>query len=264
MYNIGVVGYLPGYSGNPNYRFTRQFDRQVSVSFDTVQHDSTADVNVLVQCEPPELYQAFAGMVQENQHKFDLILTYDPRLMSLPQAKEFCPVASWISPDIVLDKTDQISYIMSSKVYTYAHRMRFMILRRYGNQKNLGPFEFFMHRSPPRIPTKDPYFARAKFNIACENDIIPNMYTEKLLDCFVTRTVPIYFGCTNLEKYFDTRGVIRFNSIDELEHIIDTLTPEDYDRMQPYIEENYQRAQPFWKYSIHQRIENVIAQYLGL
>lgn len=264
MYKISYLGYLPGYSGNPDYAFSHYFDKKISVSFDTIEHNPLADYNVLVQCEPPELYQAFAGMVRENYQKFDLILSYDPRILALPNAVEFCPVASWISPDIVLDKINQISYMMSSKVYTPAHRMRFMILRRFGHLKTVGNFDFFMYRSPPRIPVKDPYFAQAKFNIACENDIIPNMYTEKLLDCFVTRTVPIYFGCTNLEKYFDVRGVLRFNTVEELENILNTIQPDDYDRMQPHIEENYQRAMPFWKNSIHQRIENVIAQHIGL
>jgi hypothetical protein len=264
MQVIRAQGYLPGYSGNAQYQFTRLFDRKVTVNFDTVTLDATADFRVLVQCEPPELYQDFASMVQANQQHFDLILTYDPRLLNLPQAQEFCPVGTWIDPGIELHKQDEISYIMSSKVYTWAHRMRFMILRRYGNLDHIGAFCFRMHRSPPRIASKNLFFAHAKFNIACENDIIPNMYTEKLLDCFQTRTVPIYYGCTNLEQYFDTRGVIQFWNIEQLEQILANLTPADYDARLPYIEENYQRARPFWENTVYERIENIVAGKLGL
>jgi hypothetical protein len=89
------------------------------------------------------------------------------------------------------------------------------------------------------------------------------MFTEKLLDCFTTRTVPIYFGCTNVEQYFDARGIIQFWTIEQLEHIVATLTPEDYLSRLPYIEENYQRARPFWEQNAYQRIENIIAQYIG-
>jgi hypothetical protein len=264
MHDIMVAGYLPGYYGDARYQFTKQFPCRINVCFDNVLANPTADYNVLVQCEPPELYQRFAGMVQEAHKKFDLILTYDPRILELPNAVEFCPVGSWIDPSTVLDKQDQITYLMSSKIYTNAQRMRFMIMRRYGQVKHIGDFEFFMHRSPPRVPSKEPFYARAKFNIACENQIIPNMFTEKLLDCFTTRTVPIYFGCTNLEKYFDVRGVIQFWNIEQLEHIMSTLTPDDYQSRLPYIEENYQRARPFWEQNAYQRIENVIAQHLGL
>ena len=263
MHDIAYTGYLPGYYGDTRYGFTRKFNKRVHVCFDNVTYDATADYNVLVQCEPPELYQAFAGMVKDAEKNFDLILTYDQRLLELPNAVEFCPVGSWIDPQIQLDKQDQISYLMSSKLYTNAQRMRFVIMRRLGHLKRLGGFDFMMHRSPPRVASKEPFYARAKFNIACENQIMPNMFTEKLLDCFATRTVPIYFGCTNLERYFDLRGVIQFWTIEQLEHIIATLTPADYDSRLPYIEENYQRARPFWEQNAYQRIENVIAQHLG-
>jgi hypothetical protein len=49
-----------------------------------------------------------------------------------------------------------------------------------------------------------------------------------------------------------------------LEQIVSTLTPADYESRLPYIEENYQRARPFWEHKAYQRIENVIAQQLGL
>jgi hypothetical protein len=264
MTKITTIGYLPGYSGDPRYEFSREFDRKISVSFDNIHNNPDADLNVLVQCEPPELYQKFAGLVKDNCQKFDLILTYDTRLLELPNAVEFCPVGSWISDELTLNKIDQISYMMSSKIFTNAHRMRFMILKKFGSLKQIGKFDFIMHRSPPRVASKDPYFSQAKFNIACENQILPNMFTEKLLDCFKTRTVPIYFGCTNLDKYFDTRGVIKFYTIEELEHILNTLNPSDYERMKPYIDENYNLAKPFWEQSIYQRIENLIAQHIGL
>jgi len=72
--------------------------------------------------------------------------------------------------------------------------------------------------------------------------------------------VPIYYGCTNLEKYFDVRGVLQFHSIEELKNILATITPADYDNMLPYVEENYRLGQHYWHYSIHQRIEQIIAE----
>jgi len=183
--------------------------------------------------------------------------------LALPKAVEFCPVGGWIG-DIALEKRNQITYLMSSKIYTNAHRLRFMILRRWGDRKTIGNFEFFMHRSPPRVPSKDPFYANAKFNIACENQLINNMFTEKLLDCFTSRTVPIYFGCPNLGKYFDVRGIIQFNTIEQLEHILATLTPDDYERRLPYVEANYQLSRPYCEQNIYQRIENIVAEKLGI
>jgi hypothetical protein len=86
------------------------------------------------------------------------------------------------------------------------------------------------------------------------------MFTEKILDCFKTKTVPIYFGCTNLSKYFDVRGVLQFYSIEQLADILATITPADYDRMLPYVEENYRLASHYWQYSVHQRIEQILSE----
>ncbi len=263
MTRLIAQGYLPGYWGQFDYGFTQEFNKLVTVNFDDLTETPGMDHRVLVQCEPPELYQAFAERVENCYKDFDLILTYHDRLLQLPNAVEFLPVGGWIG-DIPLDKRDQITYLMSSKIYTNAHRLRFMILRRLGDKKTIGPFEFFMHRSPPRVPSKDPFYANAKFNIACENQIIENMFTEKLLDCFTSHTVPIYFGCPNLEKYFDPRGVIQFWNVEQLESILTTLTPEDYESRLPYIQRNYELSRHYCEQNIYQRIENIVAQKLGL
>jgi len=263
MTRLIAQGYLPGYYGQFNHGFTREFNQRVTVNFDDLTITPGVDRRVLVQCEPPELYQAFAGRVEACYDQFDLILTYHDRLLQLPNAVEFLSVGGWID-DIPLEKRDQITYLMSSKIYTNAHRLRFMILRRLGDRKQIGPFEFFMHRSPPRVPSKDPFYANAKFNIACENQIINNMFTEKLLDCFTSRTVPIYFGCPNLEKYFDPRGVIQFWTVEQLEEILANLTPEDYESRLPYIQKNYELSRPYCEQNIYQRIENIVAEKLGL
>jgi hypothetical protein len=112
------------------------------------------------------------------------------------------------------------------------------------------------------IPSKDPFFINAKFHIACENQDMPNMFTEKLLDCFKTYTVPIYFGCHNIEQYFNPKGILQFRTIEEFEQIIENLTLETYDEMLPYIKENYELARPYWEKSVFQRIEEQIEKFI--
>jgi hypothetical protein len=51
-----------------------------------------------------------------------------------------------------------------------------------------------------------------------------------------------------------------FQMIEELKNILATITPADYDNMLPYVEENYRLGQHYWHYSIHQRIEQIIAE----
>lgn len=261
MSTIQLYGYLPAYGPNPPHSFTRAFNRSIVVSCDTLATDENASYKILMQCEPPTLYRDFYGMVMRNWEKFDLILAYDERLLALPNAMEFLPVDSWVD-DLDLDKRNQITYIMSSKIWTQEHRMRFMILREVEGKKNLGNFEFKMHRSPPRIDSKNDFYRNAKFNIACENQMMNNMFTEKLLDCFRTLTIPIYYGCLNIPKYFDRRGMIEFDSFNKFKQIVSELTPEHYDEMLPYALENRERARPYWEKNIFQRIEDLVEKQL--
>ena len=40
-------------------------------------------------------------------------------------------------------------------------------------------------------------------------------FNEKIIDCFFSGTIPIYWGTKNISKYFDENGIIFFPNIDE-------------------------------------------------
>ncbi len=81
------------------------------------------------------------------------------------------------------------------------------------------------------------------FHIAVENVKEKNWYTEKIGQSFISKVVPVYWGCPNIEEFgYDPRGILYFNTIDELVDIVNNLTPEKYTEMLPYIEHNYQNA----------------------
>jgi hypothetical protein len=77
----------------------------------------------------------------------------------------------------------------------------------------------------------------------------------------VTKTVPIYWGCPNIEKYFDIRGLILVSNEDDIINTIKHLTPEDYHSRLVFIEENFQRAQRW--INLPQRIHEVITTTLN-
>ena len=75
-----------------------------------------------------------------------------------------------------------------------------------------------------------------------ENNIYNNWY-NKIGDNFLSKTVPIYWGCNNIEDFgYDERGIIRFNNENELLEILNSLTPEIYFQMKPYIDYNCEVA----------------------
>jgi hypothetical protein len=84
-------------------------------------------------------------------------------------------------------------------------------------------------------------FQESMFHVAVENVNHLNWYTEKIADAFATKTIPIYWGCPNIKELgYDDRGIIKFNNLNQLADIINSLTPEMYYEKQQFIEHNYQ------------------------
>jgi hypothetical protein len=96
--------------------------------------------------------------------------------------------------------------------------------------------------SPPRIPDKRTILEPFQFSIAVENAMHNNWFADKIVDCFIAKTVPIYWGCPNLDQYFNMAGVIRFSSYEDMEQKIAALTPEVYGTMLTAVEDNFTRA----------------------
>ncbi len=53
-----------------------------------------------------------------------------------------------------------------------------------------------------------------KFIFVCENSITDGYITEKIFNCFFSRTIPIYFGAKNIEYYFNSNTFINMNEFD--------------------------------------------------
>ena len=50
-----------------------------------------------------------------------------------------------------------------------------------------------------------------KYSLAIESHSGPDYWTEKIADCFLAWTFPLYHGCTNLEDYFPKESFIRID-----------------------------------------------------
>ncbi len=102
----------------------------------------------------------------------------------------------------------------------------------------------------------------SQFSIAIENTRQHNYFTEKLLGCFYTLTVPIYIGCPNITDYFNPKGMLIAKNIDEAIAICNSLTPETYAEMLPYLQENRQKTLELLKLE-EQRIQDFFKEKFG-
>lgn len=80
------------------------------------------------------------------------------------------------------------------------------------------------------------------FHVAIENAFDPDYFTEKLVDCLATYTVPIYMGCPNIGDYFDTRGMVLVPPGGSVIDAVNRLTAADYWNRMESIVENARRA----------------------
>jgi len=85
---------------------------------------------------------------------------------------------------------------------------------------------------------KHPLFD-SQFHICIENSKQKNYFTEKIMDCFVTKTVPIYWGCPNIGDFFDYSSIIIVNDLKEIIDACNSLTSESYNKMLLGIENNF-------------------------
>jgi len=78
-----------------------------------------------------------------------------------------------------------------------------------------------------------------RFCLTIENECSKNLITEKFYDCVLTNTIPIYYGCSNIEEIYPEKGYIllknieNINEIKSLLNIINNNAEILYDRMLP-------------------------------
>ena len=137
----------------------------------------------------------------------------------------------------VPQKTSSISCIASDLKQLKGHRLRIQFIDQL--RQKMPQIEFFGKGSrflPDKLSGLLPY----RYSVAIENSAVPDYFTEKINDCFLSYTVPLYYGCTNIGKYFPEKA---FVSIDitkphkAIKTIEDLLDNDDWSQRLAALEE---------------------------
>ncbi len=62
-------------------------------------------------------------------------------------------------------------------------------------------------------------FSKSQFGVAIENTSHRGYFTEKILDLFLLKTLPIYWGCSNIGDYFNLDGILRVDNVDDMVYV---------------------------------------------
>ena len=221
---------------------------------------------VFLQCEP-RIIQDHISYVIQNASRFHTIMTYDHDLLvKCPNARFYIAAQTWIpheyyqQVDVSL-KEYKISTLAGSKCINQSAGHLFRQAIHY-RQQELSRFPLTFFRSSvqqPPLPdlgnnpflvantstnAKESLFHTFQFAIVIENTTQRNYFSEKLIDCLITKTIPIYYGGVNIHQFFNTTGwiILPTTSVEELSSHLETLHPHYYSSYQEIIEQNYQKA----------------------
>jgi len=211
--------------------------------------------------EPPYLFDQSSvyQSVLNNHHIFETILTNNEELLKLPNAifrnsgyevvlnknvhQQTYPILQDNSLMKIYDKKKMTSFITSNKTFTEGHRFRVKCYKHLlEHECQFDGYGVGIREIVGKIDALRNY----RFSIAIENGKCKNYFTEKILDCFLTGTIPIYHGCPNIGDFFDTKGFFIFETQEELLEIVNSLTEKDYTDRTAIIEANFKEADKWW------------------
>lgn len=238
---------------------------------DVLPKTSKNSIRILWIAEPNEISHLKSDVIQ-NKSEFDLILTFDEDILSnCENSIKFVYGTTWVKDfDFTDDKKFCITSLIGGKSTCIGHKLRHNLADRILEISSIEVDLYNSVNTPyqssrPMKTISNKSFKNelfySQFHIAIENHISKNYFTEKIMDCFQTKTIPIYFGCSNIDEFFDERGIFRVNSLDEIIEVCNNLDENTYSNMKEYVENNYEMSTKY--VDIKQRIIDEIQLYIN-
>jgi Glycosyltransferase family 10 (fucosyltransferase) C-term len=233
--------------------------------YDDVWYNDTTGRKLVLIMQEPEVIHPIRNIVIHNESKFYKIYTCDQYILDALPDKAIKYVGNYatVIPDFSVPKQFKISGWASTKIYNDApgHYLRLNV---YRQQQKLPTCTFFRSNNrnqdggPPIeeisnnpllgsdfIGGKQCLFTGFQFSIVIENSRQQNYFTEKIIDCLITKTIPIYWGCPNINEFFDITGWLFFEDFETLKTAIATLNEEYYQTYIDTIDTNFEVAKQY-------------------
>lgn len=177
----------------------------------------------------PQVYEKFVNNFNEVIDNFNLIFTHSNELIEFHEKLKWIPASStWIIDPQIYPKTKKLSIVTSAKNFVPGHSKRMETVARLQGSMDIYGHGFHS------IEYKEDGLADYMFSIAHENANYSGYFTEKILDCFATGAIPIYWGDPDIGKVFNMDGIILLDD----EFNPDMLTEDLYYSKMDAIKEN--------------------------
>jgi len=209
---------------------------------------------IFVPTEPSPILGVDTERVKRiGQYYKGLILAWHGPLRTLPQTVVFTNVMCWIhdawSPS---EKIFGVSGFVSPKnaagLRGYAVRRKILSQE---HQITIPSMVWNFRKQWKGTAHKYPVGnkregLRYMYHFSIENHQEDGWFTEKIMDCFRSYSVPIYYGDPKITNNFNAAGIIILDE-KNIPQQVNSLTPDDYERRMPAIKDNYNRAGKYFQ-----------------
>jgi len=225
---------------------------KISISVDraTIASPQKSEMSFGWFCESssiiPNVIKEVLGNLNFYKRKYKYIFSHDRRIVSHDPSffkYALAPGKPWIQNKQIYEKNKLISFIGSNKVMCAGHRYRQSIIREtegkvdhYGSGFGARELPAFIERNGITETGKLLGLKDYMFSIAMENDNYPDIFTEKITDCFAVGTIPIFWGSPIIGEHFDKNGIIMLEDLEDLS----LLNSDLYNSKMESIQKNFE------------------------
>jgi hypothetical protein len=199
----------------------------------------------LVICEPDIIHQKYINWSRFLHWRFYKILTKSETLLnSIENGILFLYGGTFIKDinSVNISKTNLLSLIASKKKNLEGHKLRHEIV---DYMRIIDLEADIMGRGYNSFENKEDGLAPYCYSIVIENNQESNYFTEKLIDCCLCETIPIYWGAPNIGNYFDVRGMIICKTAEDIRQALKSISLEDYTLKLNWIKANRKKAMSY-------------------
>lgn len=193
-------------------------------------------------CESKSISQKQYDFLKSNYNKlkniYKKIFVHDREYLLIDNIFEYAPPASnqtWIVDKQIHQKNKLVSMVSSGKDITPGHILRNKKFEEF-KLKNY-PIDFYGRKTNP-FSKKEDVMNDYYFSIVMENGKYSTYYTEKIMDCFATGTIPIYYGAPDIGNMFNMDGIIVLDDMFD----INMLSPDYYWSKIDAVKDNFDRC----------------------
>jgi hypothetical protein len=193
----------------------------------------------------PKWYNATAHRIKRNPEPYlqayDAIFTHDKELLNLDSKFKFVFGQGSIVEEIgIFKKTKLMSCVVSGLQMSQGHSLRLEIAKQLSETGEVDMYGKAFKYILRKVDALKDYM----FSFAMENDHYESYFTEKLHDCLLTGTIPVYLGAPNIGDFYNLKGIVLIEKDEEgnVSFNSEVLTKEYYYDNIDAVKDNYERA----------------------